>query len=124
LGSFFDALGIEYQYEVEGFDFGEVRYLPDFRLPKYKAWVEIKGNEPTHQEKVKAVLLATKSQNNIFVTVGEPWIVTLDKWIEQGEGKWHEYKMIGFWCKILFTFCPRALRKLLGCPTNFVRLLA
>ena len=42
---FFDAAGIEYQYEPEGFVLSEgVRYLPDFFLPKLSAYVEIKRN--------------------------------------------------------------------------------
>jgi hypothetical protein len=51
---FFDALGLEYQYEPEGFDLGDgIFYLPDFYLPKLRAWVEIKGNTPTAEEKEK-----------------------------------------------------------------------
>ena len=52
---FFDALGIPYEYEPEGFDLGEGQYyLPDFRLKCYGTretmykrpfdlWVEVKG---------------------------------------------------------------------------------
>ncbi len=40
---FFDALGVPYEYEKQGFDLGEVGwYLPDFWLPREKEWVEIK----------------------------------------------------------------------------------
>lgn len=40
---FFDALGIKWEYEKEGFDLGDgLRYLPDFWIPEYKCWVEIK----------------------------------------------------------------------------------
>jgi len=40
---FFDTLGIEWEYEKEGFELGdEGRYLPDFWLPGKKVWVEIK----------------------------------------------------------------------------------
>ena len=31
---FFDAIGIKYEYEVEGYDINGVRYLPDFWLPE------------------------------------------------------------------------------------------
>lgn len=40
---FFDALGIEYEYEPEGFDLGDgVYYLPDFYLSKFDLYIEIK----------------------------------------------------------------------------------
>lgn len=46
---FFDALGIEWQYEPEGFEVpfqdGPIRYLPDFYLPGLGLWVEVKGSE-------------------------------------------------------------------------------
>ena len=42
---FFDALGIRYEYEPEGFEFDGVRYLPDFYLPEFGLYVEIKPND-------------------------------------------------------------------------------
>jgi hypothetical protein len=48
---FFDRIGIEWQYEAQGYDCthrislepGEYRYLPDFWLPAEKCYVEVKG---------------------------------------------------------------------------------
>ena len=41
---FFDAAGIRYQYEPEGFVLSNgTYYLPDFYLPDLKLWVEVKG---------------------------------------------------------------------------------
>lgn len=44
---FFDAMGIEWEYEVEGFLVGPQRrpYLPDFWLPGERVWVEVKGSD-------------------------------------------------------------------------------
>lgn len=39
---FFDALGIPYEYEKEGFVLPSGRYLPDFYLPEHRCWIEIK----------------------------------------------------------------------------------
>lgn len=40
---FFDALGIKWEYEPEGFDLDEAGYyLPDFRLTEHNQYVEIK----------------------------------------------------------------------------------
>lgn len=40
---FFDTLGIEWQYEAEGYETAAGRYLPDFWLPGLGHWVEVKG---------------------------------------------------------------------------------
>ena len=39
---FFDSAGIRYEYEPEGFELSFGRYLPDFYLPDYQVYVEIK----------------------------------------------------------------------------------
>ena len=40
---FFDTLNIRWEYELEGFQIDEnERYLPDFYLPDFKSWIEIK----------------------------------------------------------------------------------
>jgi hypothetical protein len=41
---FFDAAGIEYEYEHQGYDLGKFGwYLPDFWLPDLLTWVEVKA---------------------------------------------------------------------------------
>lgn len=41
--TFFQTLGIEWQYEPEGFEAEDgSRYLPDFYLPRNRLWVEVK----------------------------------------------------------------------------------
>lgn len=69
---FFDALGVKYEYEKEGFDLGEAGwYLPDFWLPNEQIWVEIKGQEPTHDEKMKCGKLADDSGFPVTVFAGD-----------------------------------------------------
>jgi len=62
---FFDTLGIEYEYEPRSFDLGPPCgwYLPDFWAPRIHSgsWVEIKGQEPTAMEAMKAVRLCQKT---------------------------------------------------------------
>ena len=42
---FFDALGIKYEYEPEGFEFQDgTMYLPDFYLPEADEFFEVKGS--------------------------------------------------------------------------------
>ena len=61
---FFDALGIKYEYEKEGFDIDGVRYLPDFYLPDYSCWVEIKPDSFTdyYGSKINDFAKATKDK--------------------------------------------------------------
>lgn len=42
---FFDHLGVEWQYEPQGYTIGPLGtpYLPDFWLPASRLWVEVKG---------------------------------------------------------------------------------
>lgn len=44
---FFDRLGVDWQYELQGFEVGETgrRYLPDFYLPATNTWVEVKPSD-------------------------------------------------------------------------------
>lgn len=61
---FFDTLGIKYEYEKEGYDLGvNGWYLPDFWLPEYKCWIEIKGEKPSLDEVLKVVELESKTGN-------------------------------------------------------------
>lgn len=53
---FFDAGGIKYEYEPEGVDDGDVKYLPDFYLPEFDLWVEVKPDRPNAREELKKPL--------------------------------------------------------------------
>lgn len=41
---FFDACGIKWQYEAQGYEGGGFRYLPDFYLPEQNVFCEVKGS--------------------------------------------------------------------------------
>lgn len=59
---FFDALGVEYEYEPEGFSDGKNKYLPDFYFCKYKTYVEVKANrEGAFDEVLKAISFVRES---------------------------------------------------------------
>lgn len=65
---FFDALGIKYEYEKEGYDLGEAGwYLPDFWLPELKCWIEIKGESPSADEKKKLESLFAQTETPCFI---------------------------------------------------------
>jgi hypothetical protein len=68
---FFDALGIPYEYEPEGYSLGRLgRYLPDFWLPEQQAWVEIKRREPTEVEESRMAKLASFTEQRGFIFCG------------------------------------------------------
>lgn len=71
---FFDALGIKYEYEPEGYDLDGIWYLPDFFLLQLDAYVEIKGKEFTFEEKEKCRLLAQKSGHSVLMFHGVPTV--------------------------------------------------
>jgi hypothetical protein len=47
---FFDALGIRWEYEPEGYETAGGRYLPDFWLPREQTWVEVKPQLPDPED--------------------------------------------------------------------------
>ncbi len=79
---FFDALGLAWEYEAEGFDLDCGRYLPDFWLPGVRLWVEVK---PTNQDKPeeweRCRQLAVTTSSRVTMVFGEfcPLDVLFDK---------------------------------------------
>jgi hypothetical protein len=69
---FFDAAGIKYEYEKEGFDLDGRWYLPDFWLPEIKKWVEVKGEEPTEEEVALCQKLQSATGSDVLLAVGSP----------------------------------------------------
>lgn len=109
---FFDALGIKWEYEPEGFELpsGE-RYLPDFFLPKFNnggLYVEVKPEEGDFSKaiefaithKVDVMLAAGVPDTRVYTVQGPP-----DKYWPEHPGTWvgipmadqasSEYRMYG-----------------------------
>lgn len=68
-GVFFDTLGLEWEYETEGFEFENQRYLPDFWLPTAKMWIEVKPRDAELPIEYTDKLQAFSSE------IGQPLIV-------------------------------------------------
>jgi hypothetical protein len=77
---FLDTLGIEWDYEREGYDLGGLGYyLPDFWLPWHAYgqhpgagyFLEIKGQDPTPEEVEKLKALAAGTGHTCFLLAGE-----------------------------------------------------
>lgn len=69
---FFDALGVAWEYEKEGFDLGKYGwYLPDFWLPAFDCFVEVKPSTPSKEEKRRIATLACRLKP-VMITCGLP----------------------------------------------------
>jgi hypothetical protein len=77
---FFTALGIQWEYEVEGYDLGQLGYyLPDFWLPGISCFAEVKPETFTEEEWNKASALPNyclaldgAPGNKFFHVCGDP----------------------------------------------------
>jgi len=67
---FFDALGVRYEYEKEGYQLKSgVWYLPDFWLTDLKFWIEIKPSTPNPDEYDKASELSESSGLFLYMAI-------------------------------------------------------
>lgn len=69
---FWDALGIDYEYEKEGFDLLGIRYLPDFWLATVQMWGEVKPGYPSKDEKYLICQLANVTGYSVLMLSGTP----------------------------------------------------
>lgn len=70
---FFDSLGIEFQYEPEGFRLPNGQwYLPDFFIPQTKTWAEVKPLPLSPEEHWKCEQVALGTNHEILLLVGLP----------------------------------------------------
>lgn len=99
---FFDGVGIQWEYESEGFDTGSARYLPDFRFPAFLAslsrgqdghdhletypkrvtvWLEIKPAtaEMSDADKQKLISFAASELGDaiVMLAMGDPFAFAL-----------------------------------------------
>jgi hypothetical protein len=68
---FFDALGVVWEYEKEGFNLDGEYYLPDFWLPEQECWIEVKGQQPTEREGALAYALSYVTKNPVYIFWGD-----------------------------------------------------
>lgn len=68
----FDSCGLRHTYEPDSFDIGTGLYVPDFWLPDVHLFVEIKGSDPSAEERAKCAALATCQNRGVLLAVGVP----------------------------------------------------
>jgi len=86
---FFDTLSIRYEYEKEGYDLDGIWYLPDFWMPDWNCWVEIKPSilrlrpysdknfKELKDEFIRCRKLSDGTDKVVFLIGGNPWIKNL-----------------------------------------------
>ncbi len=106
---FFDALGIEWDYEVEGFVLPNgTYYLPDFLLSVFNGgmYVEVKPGKLTEEEREKCYQLCLGKKMAVWLAVGRPdyrcyEVLYWNNGVVQGDGipnadqAEHENRMFG-----------------------------
>lgn len=78
---FFNAVRLEYQYEMEGFEMGKNRYLPDFYIPSLDRWFEIKSKVLSEAEIKKCEEFCRRKDNENIkysILIGTPDAVKID----------------------------------------------
>ena len=67
----FDGLGLDWDYEPEGYDLGRYGwYLPDFYVHDADCWVEVKGAGPTKTEFLKCSELSYQTKRDAWIVFG------------------------------------------------------
>jgi len=74
----FTHLKIHYEYEPEGFNLPDQRYLPDFYFPQIRMFGEVKPRPFERHEITKAFQLAEATQCPVLMLVGAPAFRTYD----------------------------------------------
>lgn len=88
---FLDALGVRWEYEVEGFEFPNgLRYLPDFWLPDSGVFLEIKPGtlsaDAKWEAEQKAETLAVYNETTTFLVSGPPGEALIDWFAHDNRG--------------------------------------
>ena len=103
---FFDSMGLEWDYEPEGFDLeNHGWYLPDFLVyshdnegNKFSMWIEVKGDKPSHNEIKKCEKLSNGSRKAVAIVCGSPFerpcMLFAEDTCESGGGYWEGYAVL------------------------------
>lgn len=96
---FLDTLKIPFDYELEGWEFLEGRYLPDFYLPDQKCWIELKPDAPNDREQLMARRLCIARNEPVYILSGAirvgPFQGIDNRGIPQAMAFWPEHDVPG-----------------------------
>lgn len=108
---FFDALGVKWEYEKEGYQLSTGWYLPDFWLPEFNFFVEIKPNQECQWEHCSGVAAWSEEEKEYFsvlrviLCTGDPGDYIAYDYADEGLGDMGKFSQCPK-CKMLgFTYC-------------------
>ena len=107
--AFFDASGIRWEYEPQGYTMDGTNYLPDFWLPLVTSrghepglFFEIKPNAPEVDEQVKAAKLCAGTSKPVIIAASgpkHPEFELLFEYVNDSRGVWDD-------SGVIFAKCP------------------
>lgn len=68
----FNMFDVPWTYESKRFHLPSGSYLPDFYLPSWNTWIEIKGPSPTNGEMLLCEELKLVTKQNVIICYGWP----------------------------------------------------
>lgn len=91
---FFDAAGVKWEYETQGFMLPSGPYLPDFLLPDLGLWFEVKGKDADEDELQKCRELRYGPQNVILSegNIGDERLTLFTFFTDHGGGGEGEFR--------------------------------
>lgn len=114
---FFSKLGIKYDYEIEGYNFNGIRYLPDFWLSDLNCFVEVKPTLLTPSEMLKAKSLYVGKGKKVVLLQGTRFEYNPEETHNCGlDSRYMKIGVIGsqpnfFWSTIEHVCLQRAINK-------------
>lgn len=89
---FFDLMGIEYEYEKEGYELPSGNYLPDFWLPDVDLWAEVKPDKRFNGKPFRlAQELSAATNKGVMLLEGMPKNQTYATVAGGIPGGWFDY---------------------------------
>jgi hypothetical protein len=73
---FFDGIGLDWKYEIQGFIFDGRKYLPDFCVndkEHNKLWVEIKPDYPSEDIVAKLEIFCKRKNESLIIFSSDPY---------------------------------------------------
>jgi len=64
---------IKYHYEIETYKINGFSYLPDFWIPSFNIWIEVKPDMPSLMEIKKAIRVQENTGYQVIFFIGQPW---------------------------------------------------